>query len=391
LKAVRPQTVATLRGALTAVLFVAQASQAQGLESSLDVGGAALRYADTLSTGAATITPHALIDWGSAFVDASGTYSRFTSGGWSTQGSLSASRFIPTNLGFFGEIGAFAGGSSHNDGTRTGEVIANGRVHFSRRSGELFFGAGGGRTWDAVDWRTVVLAEAGASIGSELRSALLTVTPTMVSDSIKYADAQASLSWKRNSRLDFGALLGFRIGDQLTTLGSGARTWASMSAVYRLTSRAALVAGGGIYPVDLTQGFPGGRFLSLSLRLSGARQPTQSSNPPVSGQSPPPDIVPDIAPTVAEFVVRRTAADSVRLRVNAPRARVVEVTGDFTNWTPLRLEQSKDEDWWSATLQLRRGKYQMNVRLNGGQWIVPPGLLSMLDEFGGSVGLLVIE
>jgi hypothetical protein len=36
------------------------------------------------------------------------------------------------------------------------------------------------------------------------------------------------------------------------------------------------------------------------------------------------------------------------------------------------------------------GKYQMNIRIDGGPWIVPPGVLSMLDEFGGSVGLLVV-
>jgi len=50
-----------------------------------------------------------------------------------------------------------------------------------------------------------------------------------------------------------------------------------------------------------------------------------------------------------------------------------------------------EEDWWSVTLPLKRGNYQMNVRVNGGQWLVPPGLLSMVDEFGGTVGLLVIE
>jgi len=33
----------------------------------------------------------------------------------------------------------------------------------------------------------------------------------------------------------------------------------------------------------------------------------------------------------------------------------------------------------------------MNVRLDGGKWLVPPGLLSMLDEFGGTVGLLVVD
>jgi hypothetical protein len=33
----------------------------------------------------------------------------------------------------------------------------------------------------------------------------------------------------------------------------------------------------------------------------------------------------------------------------------------------------------------------MNLRLNGSEWLVPPGLLSMLDEFGGRVGLLIVD
>jgi hypothetical protein len=31
------------------------------------------------------------------------------------------------------------------------------------------------------------------------------------------------------------------------------------------------------------------------------------------------------------------------------------------------------------------------LRVNGGDWTVPPGLLSMIDEFGGTVGLLEVE
>jgi hypothetical protein len=33
----------------------------------------------------------------------------------------------------------------------------------------------------------------------------------------------------------------------------------------------------------------------------------------------------------------------------------------------------------------------MNIRLDGGAWIVPPGLLTSTDEFGGLVGLVTIE
>jgi hypothetical protein len=357
------------------------------VESSLDVGGAVLRYADTLTTGAATLTPHLVADWGSTYVDVSGTYSQFTSGGWSTQGSLSASRFIPTSRGFLGEIGGFVGGSTHNDGTRTGEAIANGRFHLTRGTGELFLGVGAGRTWDATAWRSVLLGEAGGSIGSGPTSALITISPTMVNDSIKYADTQASLSWKSDA-VDLGALLGFRLGDQLTTLSANAKAWASVSGVWWLTRRMGVAVGGGTYPVDPTQGFPGGRFVSLSLRF-GQRRPTQLPNEQISQPSLE-VMAPEIVPAASGFIVRRGLGDEITLQVNVPGARLVEINGDFTNWIPVPLIPATGGRW-SVSLPMRSGKYQMNMRVDGGHWIVPPGLLSMADEFGGMVGLLVIE
>jgi hypothetical protein len=387
LKAGTHSTLASLRGALTALLFVARATHAQRVETNLDVGGAALRYADTLSTGAATITPHVVADWTSTLLEASGTYSQFTAGGWSMQGSVSASRFTPNIHGLFGEVGGFAGGSTHNDGTRTGEAIANGRLHVTNSSGELYFGGGGGRTWDGIAWRSVLLGEAGASISTGSSSALVSLTPTVVNDSIKYTDAQASLAWKLEA-VDFSALLGFRIGDQLTTLGTNARSWASVSAVYWMTTRLGIVVGGGTYPVDPTQGFPGGRFVSLGLRAA----PWRRSNPPSIAQvgRGSTSTAPDLASAVSGFAVKRVNDDMVTIRVDAPNGRLVEVNGDFTNWVPVQLVPAGAGSW-STTLPIRSGKYQMNVRVDGGPWIVPPGLLSMVDEFGGAVGLLVIE
>jgi hypothetical protein len=378
-----------LRGALTAILLVARASHAQKVESTLDIGGAALRYADTLSTGAATITPHLVADWGSGFIEASGTYSQFTSGGgWSTQGFLSASRFIPASRGFFAEVGGFAGGSTHNDGTRTGEVIANGRLHLARDNSEFFLGFGGGRTWDGAAWRSLLLGEVGTSIGSGPTSALFSLSPTMVNDSIKYADAQASLSWKGEA-VDLGAMLGFRLGNQLTTLNANVKSWASASAVFWMTPGIGVALGGGNYPVDPTQGFPGGRFVSLSLRLAQGRRPSQPSEQ--SGQeSRLPELAPNTTSGVTGFVATHGLGDAVTLRVNAPDARSVEINGDFTNWVPAQLAAAGG-GWWSSTFPIKNGKYQINIRVNGGQWIVPPGLLSMVDEFGGTVGLLVIE
>jgi 1,4-alpha-glucan branching enzyme len=93
---------------------------------------------------------------------------------------------------------------------------------------------------------------------------------------------------------------------------------------------------------------------------------------------------------MTRFIADRKRAGSVTLRVDAPGAQLVEVSGDFTDWTPVRLSRASD-GLWALTLPITRGKYQMNVRLDGGKWLVPPGLLPMLDEFGGSVGLLVID
>ena len=380
-----PSFATISRWALAALLLYAQEGRAQRIDATLDVGGVALRYADTLSAGAATITPHAIADWGRGIAEASGTYSQFGSGGWSTQGALSGSLFAPRARGFLAEVAGFAGGSTHNDGTRTGEVLANGRLHFMRTRGELFLGAGGGRTWLGGGSSSLFLGEAGVSTTFHEVAATLAVSPVAI-DSLTYTDAQLSL-FRTLAKLDLAAQLGIRMGDQLLALGGTSRAWGSLSAVRWMRPRIALVAAGGTYPIDPTQGFPGGRFVSLSIRLATRARDAESVN---TQQSPLGTQLDEGPLAVTGFVADRIDADSVTLRVNAPRAQLVEVSGDFTSWTPVRLETA-GEGWWAVTLPMGPGKYQMNVRLDGGKWLVPPGLLSMLDEFGGTVGLLVVE
>ncbi|HEY6089825.1 MAG TPA: glycogen-binding domain-containing protein [Gemmatimonadaceae bacterium] len=383
----QPSPTAISRGALTALLLFAPPIGAQSVESTLDLGAVTLRYADTLYASAATLTPRIVADWGRALVDASGTYSQFASGGWSTQGALSGSLFAPILHGVLPELAAFAGGSTHHDGTRTGQVLANGRLHFVGSGGEIFLGAGAGRTWVGGGSRSVLLGEAGVSATFSDVGATFTANPTVVEDSIKYLDAQWSLSWARE-RLELGALVGTRLGNQLTALGGNTRSWGSLSAVRWMTHRLALVASGGTYPIDPTQGFPGGRFVSLSLRV--AARSAHVAVPLSAPKNHTEMNSPEILPVLTRFAAERTATGVVTLKVDAPRARVVEVSGDFTSWMPVSLARTSDGSW-AVTLPIRRGKYQMNVRLDGGKWLVPPGLLPMVDEFGGSVGLLIIE
>jgi hypothetical protein len=375
-----------LKGALVALLFVARATQSQTIESSVDAGAMALRYADTVSTGAAVVSPRLIIGWGSGFADAAATLSQFTTGGWSAQGILSASRFFPTSRAFYAELAGLAGGSTHNDGTRTGEIVANGRLHFPLGRTELFFGAGGGRTWDGIGWRSLLLTEAGASIGSAARNALLTVSPTVVNDSIHYTDLQTSLSWT-TSRADLGALIGIRFGDQLTTLSENEKSWASVSAVGHINRRFAVALSGGSYPIDPTQGFPGGRFLAVALRIkTGGRGRALAATQQIEAPGTAGEAV------VSSFSATRNPQGTVTFTVTAPGAERVEISGDFTNWTPLLMAASPaGPGQWVAHLPVAPGNYQMNLRVNGGRWVAPPGTLSMLDEFGGTVGLLVVQ
>ena len=71
------------------------------------------------------------------------------------------------------------------------------------------------------------------------------------------------------------------------------------------------------------------------------------------------------------------------LAKNAPSGRSLAV--------PLFVIGSLTDRGLSSDDALKRGKYQMNLRVNGSDWTVPPGLMSMIDEFGGTVGLLVVE
>ena len=126
--------------------------------------------------------------------------------------------------------------------------------------------------------------------------------------------------------------------------------------------------------------------VSIRMALPRAREavPLNTTQPEIETTTQ------EIVPVVTGFAAEATRTGVVTLKVNARRARSVEVAGDFTNWSPIALE-SASGGLWTVTLPIKQGKYQMNLRLNGGKWLVPPGLLPMLDEFGGSVGLLVVD
>lgn len=144
--------------------------------------------------------------------------------------------------------------------------------------------------------------------------------------------------------------------------------------------RLGIVLAGGVRPerVDIAQ--PSGRFAQFGLRFD-----THSARPPAPVPEPLP--TPDVLSSTHAVVPLGTDRYLVRLLV--PGARQVELKGDITDWTVVPLRRShRGDDVWEITIHKPAGVYHVNIRVDGGEWIVPPGLVAVPDRFGGSAGVL---
>jgi hypothetical protein len=265
--------VAVSGAALTA--FIANA-HAQTLSATLDAGAAAVRYADSLEVTAATLSPTLSLISPATTLSAAGTFAEGGSGVWSLQGQLAGSAFTPPWGSVRAELVGSAGGSAHQDGTRTGELLARARVHFVKRSWGAWAGGGGGRTWDGEVWRDMIVGDGGIWARAGATTLLLTAAPAVVDDTIRYTDTELAARWV-SPRVEIGGVVGARAGRGLPTVAGSTRAWGSVSATLWLRERLALVAGGGSYPVDFTQGYPGGRFIQAGLRMAIGRDNASSS------------------------------------------------------------------------------------------------------------------
>jgi hypothetical protein len=205
-------------------------------------------------------------------------------------------------------------------------------------------------------------------------------TTTLVGDSARiaatrrWAETEATLAWERRR---WSA--GLAVGGRLASRDVPGAAWTAATLVVRLASPVALVAGagtggGGRFVLDREH-----RYMALGLRLSPWIATASSAT-----HAPPP------AGAIRAFDVDDVGDGTYRLALVAPTARRVEISGDFTSWKPVSLARAGDGRW-CLTVALSTGTHRLNARIDGGAWIVPPGLTTMSDDFAGEVGVLVIE
>lgn len=363
-----------LRVAIITV-HVAAPVGAQRADISLDVGTANMRFADSIEARSTSVSPQLRVVGTRGTLIAAGSLSHLDES-WTSYGRVDGS-MVPFSSGSIsGELAAVAGGSSHANGSRTGQVLLSARLHAATLTRGVWAGIGGGRTNDGA-WRDVLQADAGAWLARGSSTAMITTAPTVVDDSIRYVDTFISLHADR-AVWELDGSVGYRAGEQLPTLPANRSMWGQLAATFWATPHVGVVASAGTYPVDFTQGYPGGQYISLSLRV---RSPRRIVLPAVTASS---------TRALRDFQWTRLRGDVHRIRVHAGAARSVDLVADFTHWRPLPL-RSDGRGWWSVELPLPRGTHEVNVRIEGGDWLVPPGTIARTDEFGGVVGVIVVR
>jgi hypothetical protein len=352
--------------------------------ATLEGSGARVAYTDGATISSLSLSPgfQLLRPWQS--LAASGTYARYPDAAWSVQAQVVGSTFTPALLGVRAEVGGTASGTWHEDESHSSELLGSIRLHALGRQAGAWIGGHAGRAWDGSSWHTLAFGELAGWANLGRGTLTVALSPTRIGDSLRHIDTESALRWNagRVELVGYGGLRRW-----IRPAGASGAAWGGASITYWLDDHVALVGSGGAYPADYAQGLPRGSYGAVGVRVATRRVlPNRIETGGTGTVALPPARQPD--PPALE--ARRDGDDGVTLLLAAPRASMVEVMGDFTEWQPVALTRSSGERW-SVTLRIPAGIHRMNVRIDDGEWAVPAGVTAIADEFGGKVGMLVIE
>jgi hypothetical protein len=328
--------------------------------------------------------------------------------------------YTPLLYGIRAEVTATASRVFFDPSIQNDQIDAGGRLHFMRQRGGVWLGSGVARPLRATAVSNVNVSSGGAwtrfgpatlrgSVTSffftkvfgidTLRedpgcaSALTSTSGTAVAASpaglgsvqssstacrhqSRLTDLEASVKWEHRL-LEVTMRGGQRFGDSFDATPES-RQWASGTLAVWISEQVAAVAGGGREPAQPTRGLPARSFGSLGIML--AYWPIPRGTVPV--ETP--------AALVQAFELRPAGADMQRITARIGGVESVEVMGSFSDWEPKPLIR-RGRDSWELLVPMSAGVHQINLRIDHGQWIAPPGMPAVKDGFAGEVGVVVVR
>jgi hypothetical protein len=256
----------------------------------------------------------------------------------------------------------FSAGGSHRWGDFTLSVSS------TRRAARLARVAHFSRSVDVVSVR---VDSVSAAVDTVI-TARTVADSARVSASRRWSDLQAALTWDRRRWTAWVAL-----GGRRTSRGVSGLLWSSAELAVMLSRPVSLVVGASTARGERFLFDAEHRRVTVGLRIAPS-PPRRPAPAPRRGG-------------VAEsFIVMPIGDGRFRCTMRVPRARRVELSGDFNGWRTLAFERV-GQDLWTLTLPLAPGIHRLDIRIDDGPWVAPPGLVTVTDDYAGEVGLLVIE
>ncbi len=362
------------------MLLVAPRIGAAQLSASFDAGWASVEFDGYLRSSVVTLSPSIRLDSPLSVIAGRGTLSLFASGSKSVDLALAASTFTKALGPWRAEFTGSGGGTLFN-GFGTGYVSASTRIHAIWRNKGLWFGGSGGYVDDGI--ANSALTRYGAGVWARFGGLSVNAGATHLSAvKVGVSDLETGARYSRGA-MSLSASGGVRLGasDLLEP-----KRWGELTGVFWLNRHLALTAAHGRYPSEPGRGTPGANYTSISLRI--ASRPMLLD---VAAERNPRYQTPAIArPVVAAFQVKRIGDSTQLISIRAPGARRVEITGDFTDWEPVEMERKASGDNFTLKLKVPIGSHKFNVKVDAGEWGVPPGVPMLRDELAGVVALLII-
>jgi len=369
-------TTAWIIGGLSAL-----GAQATG---TVDVGGSWVDYEGFLGSGAMFVSPTLRYDTPNTSLGASGSYVKFESGRHIVQGLAAGAWRASLNDRFRSEISGSAGLNVYDNNPGYGHLLGRARLHFTGKLSGVWLGGATGLSYEGSVSTTPYEVELGGWTVYEGVAMGAIATRTWDARA-EYVDLVGTARW-RDEFLEIDGSLGVRGWSE----GGGEGFYGEVHAQVPIWKQLSVLVSGGRYPSDPVRGVIAANHVSVSLRVDAFNSPTSPSPTPLRALFRELERTGRPGAGEARLTVQTSLQDLHTIRVEAPGSQSVEVTADFTDWQPIALRQTS-QGIWEVTVRITSGVHRVNVRLNGGGWIVPRGLRAEEDEFGGSIGVLVVR
>jgi len=362
--------------------------------------------------GSWSLAPELGLEGSRGRIDLTGEYRDFGGPGRGATGLLTGSLFRPLggrlSLELTGSLRGQAG-----DGLMDAAAWQTGpRLHLHQDAQGVWLGFQGGRDhagttlrWEAAAWKQLgrfsiqvqgwqTAANLAAQVtGDTLQRVLDTLAPPTGRQLHTTTDLGTWLRWNA-SRVQLSVATGVRLGLSEPGLdaasqgaGGGARavaaghtvssTWWQAEGTWWLMDRLGMTGTVGRQPPDPSFDAPGRNFFRIGFRAALDRRR--------------PAAAPRILPGSGGFRTRRMDPELVEFTLDAPGAERVEIMGDFTDWSPVPMEEDRSGGVWRVRLPTGAGLHRANIRRDGGAWRAPPVTRVVRDEFGTESGEFLIE